>query len=301
MSARGAEVGNFAEIKSATLGARSKQHHFSYLGDAQVGAGVNIGAGTITANYDGQRKHRTVIGDGAFIGSDTILRAPVTIGEGAVTGAGSVVTHDVAAHTTVLGVPARPHPATASARDGDPDPGLMGPIVELLIIGLLILLNGVFVAAEISLVTVRRSRLQQLIEEGHRGAQRVDRLISQAGPVPGGLAAGHHLRRLPRRGIRGCEHRPGTGATPGFPGLAGRPAAIIIVTLAVAFVTAIFGELIPKTLALAHAERYAILFARPDRDHGPRAGTGRLGARRHHRLVHAAHGCQHVRPRSHLS
>ncbi|MCY7417061.1 MAG: bifunctional UDP-N-acetylglucosamine diphosphorylase/glucosamine-1-phosphate N-acetyltransferase GlmU, partial [Chloroflexi bacterium] len=68
---------------------------------------------TITANYDGQRKHRTVIGDGAFIGSDTILRAPVTIGEGAVTGAGSVVTHDVPAHTTVLGVPARIHKSAA--------------------------------------------------------------------------------------------------------------------------------------------------------------------------------------------
>jgi bifunctional UDP-N-acetylglucosamine pyrophosphorylase/glucosamine-1-phosphate N-acetyltransferase len=104
----GAEVGNYAEIKAATLGARSKQHHFSYLGDADIGEGVNIGAGTITANYDGQRKHRTVIGDGAFIGSDTIIRAPVTIGEGSVTGAGSVVTHDVPPGTTVVGVPARP-------------------------------------------------------------------------------------------------------------------------------------------------------------------------------------------------
>ena len=113
-----AEVGNFAEIKSSTLGARSKQHHFSYLGDADIGEGVNIGAGTITANYDGHRKHRTVIGDGAFIGSDTILRAPVTIGEGSVTGAGSVVTHDVPPGTTVLGVPARPHGAAAA--DGNP-------------------------------------------------------------------------------------------------------------------------------------------------------------------------------------
>jgi bifunctional UDP-N-acetylglucosamine pyrophosphorylase/glucosamine-1-phosphate N-acetyltransferase len=113
-----AEVGNYAEIKAATLGARSKQHHFSYLGDAEVGEGVNIGAGTITANYDGQRKHRTVIGDRAFIGSDTIIRAPVTIGEGSVTGAGSVVTHDVPPGTTVVGVPARP-------RDRSPgrDPG----------------------------------------------------------------------------------------------------------------------------------------------------------------------------------
>jgi bifunctional UDP-N-acetylglucosamine pyrophosphorylase/glucosamine-1-phosphate N-acetyltransferase len=117
-----AEVGNYAEIKSASLGARSKQHHFSYLGDAEIGEGVNIGAGTITANYDGRRKHRTVIGDGAFIGSDTILRAPVTIGEGGVTGAGSVVTHDVAPGTTVLGVPARLHerggPSTGSEAEG---------------------------------------------------------------------------------------------------------------------------------------------------------------------------------------
>jgi bifunctional UDP-N-acetylglucosamine pyrophosphorylase/glucosamine-1-phosphate N-acetyltransferase len=102
-----AEVGNFAEIKQARLGRRSKQHHVSYLGDAEVGADVNIGAGTITANYDGRRKHRTVIGDGAFIGSDTILRAPVTVGEGALTAAGSVVTKDVPPGKLAVGVPAR--------------------------------------------------------------------------------------------------------------------------------------------------------------------------------------------------
>jgi bifunctional UDP-N-acetylglucosamine pyrophosphorylase/glucosamine-1-phosphate N-acetyltransferase len=113
-----AEVGNYAEIKAASLGARSKQHHFSYLGDAEIGEGVNIGAGTITANYDGQRKHRTIIGDRAFIGSDTIIRAPVTIGEGSITGAGSVVTHDVPPGTTVVGVPARPR-----ERRPDPAPG----------------------------------------------------------------------------------------------------------------------------------------------------------------------------------
>jgi bifunctional UDP-N-acetylglucosamine pyrophosphorylase/glucosamine-1-phosphate N-acetyltransferase len=118
----GAEVGNYAEIKAAVLGARSKQHHFSYLGDADIGEDVNIGAGTITANYDGRRKHRTVIGDRAFIGSDTILRAPVTIGEGSVTGAGSVVTHDVPPGTTVVGVPARPRPrAGPDAGTEDPD------------------------------------------------------------------------------------------------------------------------------------------------------------------------------------
>lgn len=106
----GAEIGNFAEQKATRFGARSKQHHFSYLGDAEIGADVNIGAGTITANYDGRQKHRTVIGDRAFIGSDTILRAPVTIGEDAVTGAGSVVTRDVPAGMLAVGVPARIRP-----------------------------------------------------------------------------------------------------------------------------------------------------------------------------------------------
>ena len=103
----GAEIGSYAEQKNTRFGARSKQHHFSYLGDAQIGADVNIGAGTITANYDGRNKNRTVIGDGAFIGSDTILRAPVTIGEGAYTGAGSVVTRDVPPGKLAVGVPAR--------------------------------------------------------------------------------------------------------------------------------------------------------------------------------------------------
>ena len=102
-----AEIGNYAEQKNTRFGARSKQHHFSYLGDAEVGEDVNIGAGVITANYDGRAKHRTVIGNGAFIGSDTILRAPLTVGEGAYTGAGSVVTRDVPAGKLAVGVPAR--------------------------------------------------------------------------------------------------------------------------------------------------------------------------------------------------
>jgi len=103
----GAEIGNYAEQKNTRFGARSKQHHFSYLGDAEVGEDVNIGAGTITANFDGRLKHRTVIGDRAFIGSDTILRAPITVGEDAMTGAGSVVTKDVPAGKLAVGVPAR--------------------------------------------------------------------------------------------------------------------------------------------------------------------------------------------------
>ena len=106
--AQGVHMGNFGEIKNSYLGPGTKMGHFSYLGDATVGRDVNIGAGTITCNFDGVNKHPTVIADGAFIGSDTLLVAPVTLGEGARTGAGSVVTHDVPAGELVLGVPARP-------------------------------------------------------------------------------------------------------------------------------------------------------------------------------------------------
>jgi bifunctional UDP-N-acetylglucosamine pyrophosphorylase/glucosamine-1-phosphate N-acetyltransferase len=100
-------IGNFAELKQATVGADTQVHHFSYLGDAVLGAGVNIGAGAVTANFDGVDKHATTIGDGAFIGVDTMLRAPITIGPGARTGAGAVVTRDVPAGATVVGMPAR--------------------------------------------------------------------------------------------------------------------------------------------------------------------------------------------------
>ena len=104
----GVHMGNFGEVKNSYLAPGVKMGHFSYLGDAQVGENVNIGAWTITCNYDGARKHRTVIGEGVFIGSDTLLVAPVEVGEGAKTGAGAVVTHDVPPHTVVVGVPARP-------------------------------------------------------------------------------------------------------------------------------------------------------------------------------------------------
>jgi len=101
-------IGNFAEVKKTKIGAGTQQHHFSYLGDAEVGENVNVGAGSVTANFDGTEKHRTVIEDGASIGVDTMMVAPVTIGEGATTGAGAVVTRDVAPGKTVVGMPARP-------------------------------------------------------------------------------------------------------------------------------------------------------------------------------------------------
>jgi len=103
----GAHMGNFGELKNATLGPGAHMGHFSYLGDAEVGAGANIGAGTITCNYDGVHKHKTVIEERAFIGSDTMLVAPVRVGKGAKTGAGSVVTRDIPDGALAYGVPAR--------------------------------------------------------------------------------------------------------------------------------------------------------------------------------------------------
>lgn len=100
-------LGNFAEVKKSRLGQGVHMGHFSYLGDTQVGAHTNIGAGTITCNYDGKNKNQTTIGENAFIGSDSMLVAPVTIGDNARTGAGAVVTKDVPADSLAVGVPAR--------------------------------------------------------------------------------------------------------------------------------------------------------------------------------------------------
>jgi bifunctional UDP-N-acetylglucosamine pyrophosphorylase/glucosamine-1-phosphate N-acetyltransferase len=110
-------IGNFAELKNANLASGVKVGHFSYIGDTAVGSETNIGAGTITANFDGVDKHRTEIGERAFIGSDTILRAPVRIGDDARTGAGSVVTRDVPDGATVAGVPARVIRRASANRD----------------------------------------------------------------------------------------------------------------------------------------------------------------------------------------
>jgi bifunctional UDP-N-acetylglucosamine pyrophosphorylase / glucosamine-1-phosphate N-acetyltransferase len=102
-----AKVGNFVELKKTVLGRGAKANHLTYLGDATIGEKTNIGAGTITCNYDGKNKHATSIGNNVRIGSDTMLVAPIKVGDGAVTGAGSVVTKDVEANKLVVGAPAR--------------------------------------------------------------------------------------------------------------------------------------------------------------------------------------------------
>ena len=100
---KNAHIGNFVEVKNAVLGEGAKANHLAYIGDASVGDGANVGAGTITCNYDGAAKHRTEIGQGAFIGSDTVLVAPVSVGDGAMTAAGSVITQDVPADALAVG------------------------------------------------------------------------------------------------------------------------------------------------------------------------------------------------------
>ena len=101
------KIGNLVEVKNSIIGEKSKISHFSYIGDSTLGKNVNIGAGTITCNYDGNLKHKTVIEDGAFIGAGSMLIAPITIGKWAKTGAGSVVRNDVLKNDVVAGVPAK--------------------------------------------------------------------------------------------------------------------------------------------------------------------------------------------------
>jgi bifunctional UDP-N-acetylglucosamine pyrophosphorylase/glucosamine-1-phosphate N-acetyltransferase len=101
-----AVIGNFVEVKKSKIGKGTKAQHLTYLGDATLGENVNIGAGTITCNYDGVRKHETIIEDNVKIGSDTMLVAPVRVGKGSVTGAGTVVTKDVPPDSLAVGVPA---------------------------------------------------------------------------------------------------------------------------------------------------------------------------------------------------
>jgi bifunctional UDP-N-acetylglucosamine pyrophosphorylase/glucosamine-1-phosphate N-acetyltransferase len=119
----GARVGNFVEVKNAELGPGAKAGHLAYLGDATVGAGANIGAGVVTCNFDGRGKHRTEIGAGAFVGSDTMLVAPVRVGEGATTAAGSVITKDVPAGGLAVGRARQKNlPGRLGSRRGATDP-----------------------------------------------------------------------------------------------------------------------------------------------------------------------------------
>jgi bifunctional UDP-N-acetylglucosamine pyrophosphorylase/glucosamine-1-phosphate N-acetyltransferase len=124
---RRSEIGNYAELKNSRLGEHVRQHHNSYIGDADVGADTNVGAGTITANYDGVRKHRTMIGERVFLGVDTMLRAPVTLGDDARTGAGAVVTRDVPPGKLAVGVPARIRDPRPSVPREPRDPTGDGP------------------------------------------------------------------------------------------------------------------------------------------------------------------------------
>jgi bifunctional UDP-N-acetylglucosamine pyrophosphorylase/glucosamine-1-phosphate N-acetyltransferase len=118
--ADGIEMGNFAEIKKSQIGEGTKMHHFSYLGDATVGKRVNIGAGTITCNFDSEtgKKSPTVLENDVAVGSDTMLVAPVTIGEGSSTGAGSVVTEDIPSESVAVGVPAKVIRASRRKKNG---------------------------------------------------------------------------------------------------------------------------------------------------------------------------------------
>jgi bifunctional UDP-N-acetylglucosamine pyrophosphorylase/glucosamine-1-phosphate N-acetyltransferase len=104
----GVRIGNFVEVKASTLAAGVKAAHLAYVGDSTVGERTNIGAGTITANFDGKKKNKTTIGKDVSLGTNTSLIAPVTVGDGALTGAGSVVTRDIPAGERVVGNPARP-------------------------------------------------------------------------------------------------------------------------------------------------------------------------------------------------
>ena len=281
---RGAQVGNYAELKNTHLGAGSKQHHASYLGDAEIGEGVNVGAGTITANFDGTSKQHTTVGDGAFLGVDTMLIAPVEVGEGA------QHRRRRRRHARRPGGQARrrhpgPHPRApgeaesrrsrrrttrshrrSNARCRGRRSSVSFPFVELVVIVFLTILEGFFVAAEIALVSIRRSRVEQLVEEGRPGARRVSRLIHDPGrflavcqlglTVIGFFASAYAAVSL-------TDQLSSLLAGAGMDRGTAQGLSLILVTILLALFTIVFAELVPKTLALANAERFAITLSLP--------------------------------------
>ncbi len=282
---RRSEIGNFAEIKNSILGEHVRQHHNSYLGDADVGADTNVGAGTITANYDGVNKHRTTIGERVFLGVDTMLRAPVTLGDGSKTGAGAVVTRDVPPGKLAVGVPARirePHAPVPPAPSAPACDGARGRarrrggrrgrrlvtdvLGTILLLVVLTLFEAFFVAAEISLVSIRRSRVEQLVDEGKPGAKRVRRLLDDPGrflavgqlglTFIGFLASAYAAVSL-ADGL--AEALAGSGMSRSTADVV----ALLTVTVVLALFTIVFAELVPKSLALANNERFALALSGP--------------------------------------
>ena len=276
------EIGNFAELKNSNLGEHVRQHHNSYLGDADVGADTNVGAGTITANYDGAKKHRTTIGERVFLGVDTMIVAPVSLGDGSKTGAGAVVTKDVPSGKLAVGVPARireprapapSEPETPAGGRRSRAPGrrrgrhrVSGPIAAILLLLVLTALEAFFVAAEIALVSIRRSRVEQLVDEGKPGAKRVRRLlddpgrflaVSQLGLTFIGFLASAYAAVSLADGL--AEALAGAGMDRSTANVV----ALLIVTVVLALFTIVFAELVPKSLALANNERFALVLSGP--------------------------------------
>ena len=232
----------------------------SYLGDATIGEKVNVGAGTITANYDGRRKHKTIIEDGVFLGVDTMLVAPVTVGEGRQDRRRDGRQPRCPGGQAGRGCP-RPDPRAPQARGRTGD--VSGPIFEIGIIVVLILLNGVFSATEMALVTMRKSRLDQMVDDGRRGAKRILRLKQDPGRFLAVIQIGITFIGFLAAAFAGVSLSAGLETSlEGIPLLAPYAGviALFVVTGILTIFTIIFGELVPKQIGLAHAERVAFLF-----------------------------------------
>ena len=254
----------------------------SYLGDADVGARTNVGAGTITANYDGKHKNRTTIGEGVFLGVDSMLVAPLTIGDGAKTGAGAVVTRDVPAGKLAVGVPARIRETGRAAEAGPDDPppedgarsrpsrlpGVPAP-VGVPDHGA----PGHRRSSPSSRASSWRPRSPSYPSAGARSISSWTRATGRAsgpaaarrpGPLPRRQPARPHLPRLLRLGVRrGQPRHQAPGRSEPVVHESRQPIALVVVTALLALFTIVFGELVPKTLALGHPERFALVLGRP--------------------------------------